>query len=76
MIIDGIQEKVCLERRCKDRPAQSLTLSLCSLSAIHKALWHHHSHHQEWKTQKEIQFETTCDSINISYRNDPEQVFP
>ena len=56
-----------------NHPAQSLTLSLCSLSAIHKQ-WHHCS--SSGVEDKRDPIRKTCDSINISYRNDPEQVFP
>jgi len=47
-------KKVCVEVTDGQAPAQSLTLSLCSLSAIHSNGTI--VHHQEWKA-KRIQFE-------------------
>jgi hypothetical protein len=47
-------KKVCVEVTDGQAPAQSLTLSPCSLSAIHSNGTI--VHHQEWKA-KRIQFE-------------------
>ena len=72
-IIDDIQQKVCLEwwdkitphRVSRSAPAhcrQSISNgTICSSSGVE---------------DKRDPIRKTCDSINISYRNDPEQVFP
>ena len=57
----------------EDGPQHSLTLSLCSLSMIRVKVYHL-AHHQEWKAKYPIQKNLWLK--NISYRNDPGQVFP